>query len=94
MPVGTTIGIATDDGVLLEAMVTEVREQTTGAATTPGMMIKPKLEVDAAPLTEYGGIAWLDLDSFSRTWSSDQDFGRADNARAEDRYWDAMTGSG
>src|SRR6478735_1456440 len=48
MPVGTTIGIATDDGVLLEAMVTEVREQTTGAATTPGMTIKPKLDVDPA----------------------------------------------
>ncbi len=48
MPVGTTIGIATDDGVLLEATVAEVREQITGAERTPGMLIKPKLEADAA----------------------------------------------
>ena len=31
---------------------------------------------------------------FSRTLSSDQDFGRADNDRAEDRYWDDMQEEG
>jgi hypothetical protein len=48
MPVGTTIGIATDDGVLLEALVAEIREQTTGSDAAPGMVIKPKLDADAA----------------------------------------------
>ena len=61
MPVGTAIGIATDDGVLLEATVTEVHEQVTGprmepggpaptggAERAPGMMVKPKLDADAA----------------------------------------------
>jgi len=48
MPVGTTIGIATEDGVLLEAMVAEVREQVTGSDRAPGMVVKPKLDADAA----------------------------------------------
>ena len=47
MPVGTTIGIATDDGVLLEATVAEVREQVTGADRPPGMLLRPKLDADA-----------------------------------------------
>lgn len=48
MPVGTTIGIATDDGVLLEATVAEVREQVTGSDRAPGMVVKPKLDGEAA----------------------------------------------
>ena len=48
MPVGTTIGIATDDGVLLEATVAEVREQVTGSDRVPGMIVKPRLDADAA----------------------------------------------
>jgi len=48
MPVGTPIGIATDDGVLIEALVAEVREQITGVEQIPGMVVKPKLEADAA----------------------------------------------
>jgi hypothetical protein len=48
MPVGTMIGIATDDGVLLEATVAEVKEQVTGADVVPGMVVRPKLEADAA----------------------------------------------
>ncbi len=47
MPVGTTIGIATDDGVLLEAVVAEVREQVGGAEHPPGMLVKPTLSVEA-----------------------------------------------
>jgi hypothetical protein len=52
MPVGTTIGIATDDGVLLEAVVAEVREQTGGSdpnapGMVPGMVIRPNLGVEA-----------------------------------------------
>jgi hypothetical protein len=47
MPVGTTIGIATDDGVLLEAVVAEVREQTGATDQPPGMVVKPNLGVEA-----------------------------------------------
>jgi len=48
MPVGTAIGIATEDGVLLEAHVAEIHEQVGGSETTPGMLVKPKLDTDAA----------------------------------------------
>jgi hypothetical protein len=48
MPVGTAIGIATEDGVLLEAQVAEIREQISGSERTPGMLVKPKLDTDAA----------------------------------------------
>jgi hypothetical protein len=48
MPVGTAIGIATEDGVLLEAQVAEIHEQVGGAEKTPGMLVKPKLDTDAA----------------------------------------------
>ena len=48
MPVGTTIGIATDDGVVLEATVAEVHEQVGGVERPPGMTVKPKLDSDAA----------------------------------------------
>jgi hypothetical protein len=51
MPVGTAIGIATDDGVLLEATVAEVHEQVSGSDRPPGMLVRPKLEADA-------GKAW------------------------------------
>jgi hypothetical protein len=49
MPVGTSIGIAADDGTLIEAVVAEVREQTAGVSpdNPPGMVVKPKLEGDA-----------------------------------------------
>ena len=47
MPVGTTIGIAADDGMSLEATVIEVHEQVTGSDRAPGMSVKPKLEADA-----------------------------------------------
>lgn len=47
MPVGTSIEIATDEGVLLEALVAEIREQVAGLTTPPGMIVKPKLEGDA-----------------------------------------------
>ena len=48
MPVGTTIGIATEDGVLLEATVTAIHEQVLGADRAPGMTVTPKLEADPA----------------------------------------------
>ena len=48
MPVGTAIGIATEDGVLLEAQVAEIHEQVTGTEQVPGMLVKPKLDTDAA----------------------------------------------
>jgi hypothetical protein len=48
MPVGTTISIATDEGVALDVTVTEVREQTSAGDRVPGMVVRPKLDVDAA----------------------------------------------
>lgn len=48
MPVGTTIAIATDDGVQLEALVTEVHEQVGGSDRVPGMLVKPQLDDGAA----------------------------------------------
>jgi hypothetical protein len=47
MPVGTAIGIATDNGVLLEAVVAETREQS-GGDRAPGMVVRPKLDADTA----------------------------------------------
>jgi len=46
MPVGTSIGIASDDGTLFDAVVTDVREQTGDAAAC--MTVRPRLEVEAA----------------------------------------------
>ncbi len=47
MPVGTTLGIATDDGVLLEAVVTEIHEQIGGGDKVPGMLVRPNLTIEA-----------------------------------------------
>lgn len=48
MPVGTQIGILTDDTVALDAVVIEVREQVTGSERVAGMLVRPRLEGDAA----------------------------------------------
>jgi hypothetical protein len=48
MPVGTAIGILTDDTVALDAIVVEVREQVAGTDRPPGMVVKPRLDGDAA----------------------------------------------
>ncbi len=48
MPVGTTIGIAVEDGVVLEATVAEIHEQVGNSDHVPGMLVKPKLDADAA----------------------------------------------
>ncbi len=48
MPVGTTIAIATDDGVQLEATVAEIHEQVGGSDKAPGMLVKPNLVESAA----------------------------------------------
>ncbi len=48
MPVGTQIGIITDDTVALDAVVVEVREQVAGSERPPGMVLRPRLEGDAA----------------------------------------------
>ena len=57
MPVGTSIGIATDDGVLLEAQVAEIHEQVGGSDKLPGMLVKPKLDTDAARSWWSGHVA-------------------------------------
>jgi hypothetical protein len=43
MPVGTKIGLATEEGVAIEAVVTQIHEQIGGSDRTPGMMIAPAL---------------------------------------------------
>lgn len=48
MPVGTLIGIATDEGVELEAVVAEIHEQVAGSERPPGMLVRPTLDVKAA----------------------------------------------
>ncbi|MGE5183129.1 MAG: hypothetical protein ACM31C_13755 [Acidobacteriota bacterium] len=48
MPVGTPIGILTDDTVALDAVVVEIHEQVAGSDRPPGMVVKPKLDGDAA----------------------------------------------
>lgn len=44
MPVGTTIAIATDEGLQLEAIVTGIHEQVGGSDRHPGMTVKPTLD--------------------------------------------------
>jgi hypothetical protein len=48
MPVGTPIAILTDDTVALEAVVVEIHEQVAGSDRAPGMVIRPKLDGEAA----------------------------------------------
>ena len=48
MPVGTQIGIITDDTVALDATVVEVHEQVSGSDRAPGMVVKPRLDGDAS----------------------------------------------
>ena len=43
MPVGTLLAIATEDGLALEAVVAEVREQTGGSDRVAGMVVRPQL---------------------------------------------------
>jgi hypothetical protein len=47
MPVGTQIGIITDDTVALDATVIEVHEQVSGSDRPAGMVVKPRLDGDA-----------------------------------------------
>src|SRR3569623_2547148 len=46
LPVGTSIGIASDDGTLFDAVVTDEREQPGAAAASKP--VRPRLEVEAA----------------------------------------------
>jgi hypothetical protein len=48
MPVGTSIAITTDDGVAIDAIVTEIHEQVGGSSQTPGMLVQPALAGAAA----------------------------------------------
>src|ERR1700691_2895932 len=47
MPVGTAIGIASDDGLVTSAIVAEIHEQVGGSEFSPGMLVKPALDSDA-----------------------------------------------
>jgi hypothetical protein len=48
MPVGTLVAISTDEGVTLEATVTQIHEQVGGSERVPGMTVKPQLGGEAA----------------------------------------------
>lgn len=48
MPVGTQIAIITDDTVALDAVVVAVHEQVAGSERPPGMVLKPRLDGEAA----------------------------------------------
>ncbi len=48
MPVGTRLSIAIEDGLGIEAVVTQVHEQIGGSERTPGMRIAPALDDAAA----------------------------------------------
>jgi len=47
MPVGTTIGLTTDEGLQLEAIVAEVHEQVGGSETVAGMLVRPRFDANA-----------------------------------------------
>lgn len=47
MPVGTSIQIATDEGLTLDAIVKSIHEQTGGSDKAPGMTVAPKLAGEA-----------------------------------------------
>lgn len=48
MPVGTSISIGTDDGVVFDATVTQIHEQVGGSDRVPGMTVAPVLAAEAA----------------------------------------------
>ncbi|CAN5383107.1 hypothetical protein BH11MYX1_BH11MYX1_06730 [soil metagenome] len=48
MPVGTAIGLTAEDGTVIEATVTEVREQIANSDAVAGMTIRPRLEGQVA----------------------------------------------
>src|SRR4051794_15961410 len=48
MPVGTAIAIATDEGVVFEAIVAEVHEQIGGSERVAGMVVQPTFATPAA----------------------------------------------
>jgi hypothetical protein len=43
MPIGTAVAISTDDGLVLDAVVTGVHEQVGGSDVAPGMRVTPAL---------------------------------------------------
>lgn len=51
MPVGTAIALSTDEGVTIDAIVAEIKEQVAGAEVVPGMKIVPTL--DGAKLASW-----------------------------------------
>jgi len=57
MPVGTQIAITTDDGVSIDATVTEIHEQVAGATQTPGMLVQPALDGAAADWWKARAVA-------------------------------------
>lgn len=60
MPVGTSILITTDEGVLVEATVTSIHEQVGGSEKTPGMTVAPKLAGEATESWWRARVAYPD----------------------------------
>ena len=48
MPVGTLLGLTAQDGTVLEATVTELREQVANSDAVAGMTLRPRLEGEVA----------------------------------------------
>ncbi|MBA2538432.1 MAG: hypothetical protein H0V17_02250 [Deltaproteobacteria bacterium] len=46
MPIGTAVSIATDDGLVFDAVVDEIHEQVGGSEIAPGMRVKPALATE------------------------------------------------
>jgi hypothetical protein len=66
MPVGTAIGVTTDDGATFEAMVTSIHEQVAGSERSPGMTVTPALTGDA-PAAWWAARVSLPDDARPRT---------------------------
>ena len=62
MPVGTAIAIATDEGVGIDAIVTQVSEQATGVERPPGMIVAPALADAAAAAWWQARVALPEAD--------------------------------
>jgi hypothetical protein len=63
MPVGSTIAIATDEGVSFDAVVSYIHEQIGGADRQPGMTITPALADDKASSWWKARVALPELPS-------------------------------
>lgn len=65
MPVGTKLSIATENGLSIEAIVTQIHEQIGGSERTPGMTVAPALGGEEAAAWWKARVALPELDPSS-----------------------------